>query len=113
MVPDGGWGDYVTMLLRELRGEQVTLEDIAVRMSVSPRTIRRNLKKEQLQFRDLSQQVRINQARELLAQQGITVSCVAEQLGFSDTANFTRSFRRYCGQTPSEFQRAAGVARPA
>ncbi|MGJ7512062.1 helix-turn-helix domain-containing protein [Variovorax sp. GT1P44] len=104
-VPDTGWGEYITMLLRETQGQQVTLDDIAQRMNISARTIDRNLKKEHLQFRELSQQVRFERARALLAQPDSTVSRVAEQLGFSDTANFSRAFRRHCGVTPSEFQR--------
>lgn len=107
--PDARWGDYVAMLLREAKGQQVTLDEIARRMNISERTIDRHLKKEQLQFRDLSQQVRFERARELLVQRGTTVSRVAEQLGFTDAANFTRAFRRHSGETPSEFQRAASA----
>ena len=103
-MPHAGWGEYIAMMLREAQGQQITLEDIARRMNVSIRTIDRNLKKEDLQFRDLSQQVRFERARELLARPGATVSGVAEQLGFSDAANFTRAFRRHSGATPSEFQ---------
>lgn len=106
-VPDAGWGDYVAMLLRESKG-QVTLDDIAQRMNISARTIDRNLKKEHLNFRDLSQQVRFERARELLGQRGATVARVAEQLGFSDAANFSRAFRRHAGVTPGEFQQQAG-----
>lgn len=108
-VPDAGWGDYITMLLREAQGQPLTLDEIARRMNVSARTIDRNLKKEDLRFRDLSQQLRFERAREQLVQPGFTVARVAEDLGFSDAANFSRAFRRHCGLTPSEFQaKAAG-----
>lgn len=103
-ILQAGWGDYITMLLREAKGQQVTLDDIARRMNISARTIDRNLKKEDLRFRDLSQQVRFERARGLLTQPGTTVSRVAEELGFSDAANFSRAFRRHCGLNPSEFQ---------
>ncbi|MGO4396555.1 helix-turn-helix domain-containing protein [Variovorax sp. M-6] len=106
-APDAGWGDYVAMLLRESTG-QVTLDGIAQRMNISARTIDRNLKKEHLNFRDLSQQVRFERARELLGERGATVARVAEQLGFSDAANFSRAFRRHAGVTPGEFQQQAG-----
>ncbi len=103
-APHGGWGEYITMLLRETQGQQVTLEDIARRMNISARTIDRNLKKENLQFRELSQQVRFERASALLAQPGATVSAVAEQLGFSDAANFARAFKRHAGVAPSDFK---------
>jgi len=109
--PEDGWGDYVTMILRESQGEQITLDDIAQRMNISARTIDRNLRKENLSFRGLSQQVRLERARELLTQRGATVSNVAEQLGFSDAANFSRAFRRLAGVTPGEYQQQAASVR--
>lgn len=102
---DEGWGDYVTMMLRETQGELVTLDDLARRINISTRTIDRYLKKENLQFRDLSQQVRFERARELLAEPGATVAQVALSLGFSDAANFSRAFRRVMGVSPSAYQR--------
>lgn len=102
-----GWVDYVMMVLREARGEQVTLEDIAKRVKVSARTIDRHLKKEGLGFREISDKVRFEQACEKLCLPGATVAEVALQLGFSDAANFSRAFRRVMGVTPGEYQRSA------
>jgi AraC-like DNA-binding protein len=101
---DASWGDYVTMMLREAHGELITLDDLARRVNVSARTIDRHLKKENLQFRDLSQQVRFERACELLTTPGATVAQVALSLGFSDAANFSRAFRRVVGVSPSEYQ---------
>ncbi|WIT11564.1 AraC family transcriptional regulator ligand-binding domain-containing protein [Paucibacter sediminis] len=105
-----GWGDYVRMLLRETPGRLVTLEDLAQRIHVSPRTIDRYLKKEKLQFRSLAERVRFELACELLGEPGATVTQVALQLGFSDSANFSRSFRRVIGITPSEYQQRPRTA---
>lgn len=106
-MPDGdkGWGDYITMLLREAEGAQITLETLAQRTRVSARTIDRHLKKENLQFRDLVQQVRFEQARAWLRQPGATVAQVALRSGFSDAANFGRAFKRAMGVSPGEYQR--------
>ncbi|MDM4765060.1 AraC family transcriptional regulator [Pelomonas sp. SE-A7] len=101
---DRSWGEYITMLLRESQGELLTLEDLARRLKVSVRTLDRYLKKEDLNFRDLSQQVRFEQACELLREPGATVAQVALRLGFSDAANFSRAFRRVLGCSPSEYQ---------
>ena len=100
-TPEAGWGDYVTMLLRETEGQQLTLEDIAQRLHLSTRTIDRRLKKEGLAFRDLAQQVRFERARQLLSEGGASVSEVALRLGFSDCSNFSRAFRRIAGVAPS------------
>jgi transcriptional regulator GlxA family with amidase domain len=92
------------MMLREASGEQVTLEDLARRISVSARTVDRHLKKENLRFRDLAQQVRIQRACDLLGAPGATVAQVALSLGFSDAANFSRAFRRVSGVSPGQYQ---------
>lgn len=104
---DTGWTDYVTMVLRETRGAQVTLEDIARKVHVSARTIDRHLKQEGSGFRELSDQVRFGWACELLRAPGGTIAEAALQLGFSDTANFARAFRRVMGTSPGEYQRGA------
>ncbi len=108
-----GWGDLITMMLREAVGQALTLEDLAERLSLSPRTIDRHLKNENLQFRDLSQKIRFERACELLNRPGSSVNQVALNLGFSDTGNFSRAFRRVVGLTPSEYQRAAATPAPA
>ncbi|MBN8508698.1 MAG: AraC family transcriptional regulator [Burkholderiales bacterium] len=106
----GGWADYVTMLLTEAQGELLTLDDIGRQLNVSARTVDRNLKKEGRQFRDIAQRVLMARARELLDQPGITVAQVAERLGFSDAANFSRAFRRSNGVSPAQWQRCGGQA---
>jgi AraC-like DNA-binding protein len=108
---NGGWGDYVAMMLRGVSGP-IGLNQIAARLHVSQRTIERHLKKEELLFRDLAQQVCFERACEMLAGRGSTVAQIAERLGFSDTANFSRAFRRFVGVSPSQYQQQ-GVRRRA
>lgn len=101
---DTDWVELVRLALRESHGAQVTLRSLAERYRVSERTIDRQLKKRQMQFRDLARQVRLERACDLLALPGATVAQVALQLGFSDAANFTRAFKRERGLAPSEYQ---------
>lgn len=105
----GQWGDYIKMMLREAQGELLTLEELARRLKISVRTLDRYLKKEELNFRELSQQLRFERACELLRAPGATVVQVALQLGFSDAANFSRAFRRVMGVSPSEYQQNPGA----
>ena len=70
----------------------------------------RHLKKENLTFRDISQKGRFERACELLAEPAATVVQVALNLGFSDAASFSRSFRRVVGVSPSEYQQRASQA---
>lgn len=105
--PGEQWGEFVMMMLRESQGQHLTLDALARRMNVSPRTIDRNLKRENLQFRDLSQRIRVEIACKLLISSKATVSEVAQRLGFADTGKFSRAFRRLTGLTPSDHRQDA------
>jgi AraC-like DNA-binding protein len=105
-----GWGEYVEMVLRSADGEQVTLEDLARRLNISARTIDRHLKAENVGFRELSEKVRFDLACEMMRIPGATVGQVALKLGFSDTANFSRAFRRVVGVTPTEYLHSGAPA---
>ena len=102
-VQPGEWGDFVEMILRQSEAPQLTLEDVARSLNISARTINRNLSKEDLSFRDISQRVRFERACDLLEAGELTVSQIAARLGFNDVANFSRGFRRYKGVSPTAY----------
>jgi AraC-like DNA-binding protein len=39
------------------------------------------------------------------------ITQLALQLGYADPSHFVRAFRRWTGQTPSEFRRGLGITR--
>lgn len=47
---------------------------------------------------------RIDLAKKLILQDGMTVNKVAESVGYSNNVTFTRNFRRYVGMSPSEYR---------
>jgi AraC-like DNA-binding protein len=105
--PGEKWGEFVMMMLREAQGQQLTLDALARRMNVSPRTVDRGLKRENLLFRDMAQKVRIETACRMLVGGNATVNEIAHRLGFTDSANFSRAFRRLTGLTPSDYREEA------
>ena len=56
-------------------------------------------------FFDLLGSLRIQKARELLADPSIRIHEVAEATGFSDVGHFSRSFKRFAGCTPGEYRK--------
>jgi AraC family transcriptional regulator len=48
---------------------------------------------------------RIERAKQLLADQELSVTTIALDIGFSDTSTFTAAFHRLTGQTPSRYRR--------
>ncbi len=81
------------------------LEQMARRLHLTPRTLRRRLHQEGTRYSSLLESVRRQDAIRLLSNQRLEVSEIAEMLGYFDPANFTRAFRRWTGKTPSQYRR--------
>ena len=80
-----------------------TIEDVAASLHVSSRTVHRRLKEEGTGFRALVNEARITRARWLMLRERRSITETAYLLGYQDSANFTRAFRRHTGLSPSEF----------
>ncbi|HEX4165686.1 MAG TPA: helix-turn-helix transcriptional regulator, partial [Bryobacteraceae bacterium] len=50
--------------------------------------------------------VRVQRAQDLLSRNGQPIVKVALELGFADQSHFTKTFKRFAGVTPREWQRA-------
>lgn len=84
-----------------------SLEAIAERLHVTPRTLIRRLKAGDTSYRALLDAARLDCAAALLDDPRLTVSEVGERLGYSDPANFGRAFRKLTGTTPAAWRRGA------
>lgn len=105
-APDGV-SEVARELVRiQLMDSTVDLEATAGRLGLGPRTLQRQLADQGLQFRDLVNQVRIERARELLAERDLSVTDVAAELGYSAPAHFARAFRRETGLSPRHYRRS-------
>lgn len=82
-----------------------SIEDIARTLNVSSRTVHRQLEAEGVGFRELLNQARMTRARHYLLREGRGITETAHLLGYQDSANFTRAFKRHTGLTPSAFLR--------
>ncbi|EFV92919.1 transcriptional regulator, AraC family protein [Dietzia cinnamea P4] len=98
-----GVAGQVRSRLRHERGDWPSMADVAADLHFDERTLRRRLTVEGTSFRRLVDEVRHARALELLGQ-GAAVSEVARELGYSETATFTRSFTRWEGVSPSRLR---------
>lgn len=48
---------------------------------------------------------RVAEARELLTNTSLSISQISEHIGFSDTSNFSKYFKKKTGYTPSEYRK--------
>jgi AraC-like DNA-binding protein len=92
--------------LRSQQGSYPTLESLATYLSVSPRTLIRRLRDEGTSYHELLDEVRKELAEWYLLKSSESVEAIAERLGYIDTSNFSRTFRRWFGISPGQFRQA-------
>ena len=85
-----------------------TLENVARVMHRNPKSIQRKLAAEGLSFRELHEQTRKALALRYVRDPEVSLSRIAQMLGFSDQSNFNRAFRRWAGSSPGSFRKKAG-----
>lgn len=79
-------------------------DELADRLHLSLRTLRRRLAAEGSGYQALLDAARARDAQTLLAQPELEIRQIARLLGYEDPANFTRAFRARTGMTPSAFR---------
>jgi AraC-like DNA-binding protein len=72
---------------------------------LSRRTLQRRLQVRGGSFRSLRDELRRDQAIELLRDPIVTCEAVAAALGFSEPSAFHRAFMRWTGRSPGEFRK--------
>ena len=81
-----------------------SFEELTGLLNMSARTLRRRLEKEGTSYQRIKDNARRDVAITLLSREGLTVSAVAEQVGFSDPSAFHRSFKQWTGQSPGSYR---------
>lgn len=81
-----------------------TLDALAAEIGISPRTLIRRLRALGTTYQDLRDQSRRDLALWYLRHSDLSVERVAERLGYADTSNFSRTFRRWTGFTPRDYR---------
>jgi AraC-like DNA-binding protein len=92
-------------LVFDLEHGPASLGDIANRMALSERTLRRRLRALGTSYNRILQDVRSSTAREWLRDSNLTMESIAWRLGYTETANFRHAFKRWTGQSPQAFRR--------
>lgn len=82
---------------------------VAEAAGMSVRSLQRHLQRDGLKLAHLVAEARRHAAMRLLADDRLKVVEISAALGYTDSANFTRAFRRWAGLSPQEFRRARTV----
>ncbi|NSW91001.1 MAG: helix-turn-helix transcriptional regulator [Firmicutes bacterium] len=95
--------DYIN---KEYRSSMLSLEVVAEEFNISPGYLSRFFK-EQIGFKfiDYVKNLRINEAKKLLVETQKTIKDIVEEVGYTDVANFIRTFKVMEGITPADYRK--------
>lgn len=100
-----------TLLSQTLGIQQHSLQHIASLMGLHKRTLQRRLLAENLQFKTLLQEVKINTACWHLSASSMDITQLSELLGYADVAAFSKAFRLRQQMSPAQWRKHSAVNR--
>lgn len=80
------------------------LENIALALNITPRTLQRKLQDENTTYRELRDTIRYELASTLLKYKQLTISEIAYKLGYSELKSFRKAFKQWSGVTPTHYR---------
>lgn len=98
------------VLRHEVDLGSVNPSNIARRLGVSPRSLRRRLGDEGHSLSALADQVRRELALSELANPEVPIKRIADRVGFSEVSAFHRAFKRWTGVTPARYRQQTFLA---
>lgn len=86
-------------------GSALPLGDTAQKLRTSTRTLNRQLAQLNTSYRHMVEEVRREHATRLLGNSSMKIEDIAQELGYTDTSNFVRAFRKWMGITPLNYRK--------
>ena len=83
----------------------ISPEQVARKLALSPRYLQQLLQETGLTFSERVLELRLQRARQMLAEERVKISDVAFACGFNEVSYFNRCFRRRFGDTPTGCRR--------
>lgn len=94
--------EYITA---DLKNGDLSLENIALKMAMSARTLQRVLDNSGTSFRRLTETIRMAIAKRYLTETDIPLSEIAFLCGFSEQSAFSRAAKTWLGVSPKEYRK--------
>ena len=106
LVPtrDGGVAGRVRRYLQNSQPAWPDLSQTAEALGMATSTLQRQLAIEGISFQDLKNSLRRDLAIYRLHTSAVSLSRLAEELGFADNATFQRAFKQWTGSTPGAYR---------
>ena len=97
-------GSLKQVLRTYAQESDLTIEVASELCNTSKRSLQRRLAETGTRYSEVLDQVRFDAARGLRRDPGMKVTDVAHTLGYSDSAHFSRAFRRIAGVSPRAYR---------
>jgi AraC-like DNA-binding protein len=97
------------LLITKLADGEPSGEDVARLLNMSVRTLQRKLVHSGTTYREVLDDTRRDLALSYLKVSLYSVTTITYMLGYSATSSFTRAFRRWTGQSPTDWRARAGL----
>lgn len=92
--------------IRDHLAENLTLKEVAGQVYLSPAYFSAFFKRETGEnFSSYLNKIRIENAKEMMADETLTLRFISHKVGFSDESYFNRIFKKITGVTPGEYRR--------
>ena len=99
--------ERVRELLSDARAAHGTAERLASLLHLSVRSLHRKLAEEGSSLQAIKDDIHRRRALELLRRTSLSIKEVAGRAGFTNEKSFSRAFRQWTGETPSDHRRRA------
>ncbi len=98
--------DVRTAIFRLLPSGNLSMEQVAKRLGISSRVVHNRLKRHNISFNGLVDEVRGILALHYIADETVSLVDIGLLLGFADQSSFTRAFKRWQGETPGDYRKS-------
>ena len=100
----------VLMLLDENSHKQLSIEDIAKLVRLSPSRLAHLFKSEiEMSIQQYVTQIRLTRAKHHLESSFLSIKEIAASVGFQNVTRFTAHFKNQVGATPAEYRRRSSI----
>ncbi|TBL75350.1 response regulator [Paenibacillus thalictri] len=102
--------ESIEAYIKEHYGEEITLQDMARKHHMSESYFSRLFKQQVgVSFMEYLTGERVRHAVELLANPRLKIYEVSLQVGYQDSRYFSQIYRKYTGETPTEYRKRLGI----
>jgi len=111
-LPDRTMRTRLLALFRRNTPHWPDLANAATALHLSISTLQRHLAAEGTSFQQVKDHLRRDLAIARLTTSDVPLACLANELGFADSAAFQRAFKSWTGSAPGLYRRSASIPQP-